>query len=173
MMKRLKKWWKPVLLGMVLAMILTGAAGARPMGGPLKVVAVSAADCIPRWDHDWESWGYYLQMSSGHGNFNCPVHFPEYGTKRVRIIKMYVFDNTGVYNVQAVAYRTSPTAGSQDFMHTLMTTSDSAVDPQVHTRSWGQLSNEVVTQSHAMYMRVSITGPSALLRLYGFRIWYV
>ena len=171
-MKRLKKWWKPMLLGMVLATILFGVAGARPLAAPLKVVTVSAADCIPSTDHDWLIAGNSLEMLSGSGAFTCPVHFPEYGTKRVRIIKAYVYDTVaGVVNARA--YRTAPAGATQDAMTDAMASTNSAAMPAVLTRSWGQISNEVVTQSHGMYMSVSINVASPSLLLFGFKIWYI
>ena len=172
-MKRVKKSWKPILLGMVLATMLFEAAGARPLGGPLKVVTVSAAECIPTEDWDWRNLGSYLQMNSGVGTFACPVHFPVYGTKRVRIIKVYVRDNTGSGGLSAMAWRTTPAGGAKVAMTNAMFSSDSGADPQVLTMSWGQISNEVVTQSHGMYVSVYLGAASIDLKLYGFRIWYI
>ena len=173
-MKRLKKWWMPVLLGMLLTTMLFGVAGARPLGGPLKVVTVSAAECIPRDDSDWNNQGGYLYVNSGSGEFTCPVHFPEYGTKRVRIVRVYVYDNDASGYVGWVAYRTFPAGATQVGMTgAAKTSSDSGADPQVLTRSWGQISNEVVTQNHGMYVRVAISAASSALKLYGFKIWYI
>ena len=172
-MKTLKKLWAPMLLGMVLAMILTGAAGARPLGGPLKVVTVSAADCIPTEDWDWHNLGLYLRMNSGSGSFTCPVHFPEYGTKRVRIIRAYIYDNHAG-SVQVVAYRTAPASATQvNMTPATMVSTTLGANPQILTSSWGLISNEVVTQSHGMYVWVHITAASLDLKLYGFKIAYV
>ena len=171
-MRKAKKWWMAILLGMLLPTMLTGAAGARPLGGPLKVVTVSAADCIPTMDHDWLNQSGYLRMNSGSGYFTCPVHFPEYGTKRARIIKAYVYDNVAG-SVQATAYRTLPAGGGWATMTDTMMSNTSPANPQVLTRSWGQISNEVVTQSHGMYVWVWISAASSSPKLYGIKVWYL
>lgn len=85
-MKKVKKLWMPLLLGVLLMAALVGVAGARPNARPeaspaLQDHMISAHHCIGEDDtEDYEFFGNYLECDALMWcNFVCPINLSNQG----------------------------------------------------------------------------------------------
>ena len=171
-MKRLKKWWKPMLLGMVLAAILFGVAGARPNARPLAVAwvnhTVSAYHCIPGADTvEWEYNQTKLQCNAAVCYFYCPLRPPHEGSVRIQRLVMYAFDDApGNVCINLREHQT--TTGNAVDRLAWSCTSNSENDPETYSYDHD---NFTVSRKEDLYVYVTMN--SAAQELYGFKIRYV
>jgi hypothetical protein len=145
-MKKIKRLWIPVLLGVVLMIMLAGVASARPNARPQeqawRVLTVPSSVCIPRQDgDDWYNHINGVYCESGGCVWLCAVDFPAAGQQavgavNVKRVTMFAYDNSGdaqaawfylwkTYppEVASVAMATGTTTNSPAFPQTVMDTS--------------------------------------------------
>ncbi len=172
-MKKVKKWWMPLLLGALLMAILVGVVWARPNARPLAVNwvnhTVSAYHCIPmRQNVDWAYGSEDLHCSSGGScSFVCPIRPPHEGSVRIQRLVMYAYDNASG-NVCIVLREHQTTTGNAVLRLDVACTSDSANNPETYTYDHD---NFTVSRKEDLVVYVSMA--DAGQKLYGFKIRYV
>jgi hypothetical protein len=175
-MRKLKRLWAPLLLGVLLLATLVGVASATPNARPLqqawRVLTVPAGDCIPYdADQDWTSSATNVRCDTGSCTWHCVVHFPAAGEQavgavNVKRVTMYVHD-TGGGNVQFYLWNTYPPSGSGQVMASGNTVA-SAADPQAVMDT--SIAYNPVYRSQAPVIWLVILYPS--IDVYGFYIHY-
>ena len=139
-MRKLKRLWAPLLLGVLLMATLVGVASARPNARPLeqawRVLAVSPYACTP--DGDIGAYDFTqsrLECDTLPCKFYCAIDFPAAGEQavgavNVKRVTMFAYDNADAGKDVSVYLMRSygPTSGAQE-MATVATT-DSADSPQ-------------------------------------------
>jgi hypothetical protein len=181
-MKKGKVLWVALLLGALLLATFVQVGLARPKAAPegavVNVLTISAADCVIRsHGQRYLNEGYYLQGQHGMGwvRANCPVHFPEYGTHRVRRLTIYVYDEVGGggdYDVFGTLYRTRPNTAGRANMGTAKSTGSSTTNPRAFTISGTAISPNGVSPTQGMYLLISLRGHNNL-KFYGAQIRYI
>ena len=179
-MKRMKRLWAPLLLGVLLIATLVGAASARPGAAPLaaptKVLTVSGADCYPQlWSTQYNNNGVFIKGVHGTPNacYICPVNFHDYGNHKIIAISMTFLDKVagGGNDIAATFYRTIPSWSAEQLMGTLAPVGSWAV-PQGRTIAGSAMTNRVIYPTTGMYIWICMPGHNDIL-VYGFRINYL
>ena len=176
-MRKLKRLWSPLLLGVLLMATLAGVAtatpNARPLGQAWRVLTVPSADCIPSdADEDWSSSAPQIWCETGGCMWHCVVHFPAAGEQavgavNVKRVTMYAYDNSGGQATFYLWKTYLPNAGSEKIM-AQGTTVDSIAIPQTVMDT--SIEYNPVYRSQAPVMWVTIGATS--IPVFGFYIHY-
>jgi hypothetical protein len=169
-MRKVKKLWVPVLLGVVLLVILAGVAGAIPREAASKVLSISPAAFVPDNDNrDYDNWGHFVKCNAGTCYFNAYVNPPAPGSSwTVTGLKLLVDDNNAGANACAEIWRETVATGKSYRM--AQTCSTGAVPNTVRLFSDSSISYNPVTNSHAVYLRISV--PYANLSVRGVKVLF-
>jgi hypothetical protein len=173
-MKKVKKLWMPLLLGVLLMSTLVGVAGARPNARPEASPALvdymfSAKHCNPPSDQtQWRSTATSIMCNNPAGScgFNCPIKPPHQGVIRVQRLAMYAYDNSAGYVCIWLRHMYPKTATFVDRL-TNQCTSDNAADPQTYAYN---PANFKVSPLQDLIVWVSMANTFA--ELYGFKLKY-
>jgi hypothetical protein len=178
-MKRTKRLFIPVVLGVVLIAAVVGVASARPDARPLaqpwRVLTVPAHACTARSDNtDYQFMAGYVECQSGTCDIICPMEFPAAGEQAVGAINvkrftMYVRDNDGDAGDNIVAYlrKTYPMGGAYQEMAQASSVESASVPQVVMDTS---IENNPIYRSQAAYAWFRLE--TGTLRLYGSYIHY-
>jgi hypothetical protein len=174
-MKKVKKLWMPLVLGVLLMAALVGVAGARPNARPeaspaLQDHMISAHHCIP--DNNFGVVAHmffneYATCTTGGCAYMCPIK-PEQGLIRAQRLALYVYDN-GAGDVCIWLVHVYPKNGFNGYVQRLVhqCTTNSAADPQVYAYN---PANFKVSELQDLYVWVQFTGITQ--RLYGLKLKY-
>jgi hypothetical protein len=177
-MKRTKRLFIPVVLGVVLIAAVVGVASARPDARPLaqpwRVLTVPPHTCNPRVeDIDYNYYQGYLECNTATCAFVCPLDFPAAGEQAVGAVNVkrvtaYVLDNDGTASHVRVYFRKIyPVTGGALNMADFQST-ESTDDPQVVMDT--SIDNNPVYRSQAPYVWVVLNAVGH--HAYGFYIHY-
>jgi hypothetical protein len=176
-MKKVKNWWKVLLLGAVLMATLVGVVGARPSdraqaGTISRRVTIPAGAFTPS-DGDYDYWNGGDEMWSLDSvlqpYFNAHVELPTGQAVVVESVTLYAYDENGTYDVCAWLTKTDPTAGAQEGMAYVCSTGSSSNDPRNFTD--GSINNNPVKHGRGLILELQIEDDSNLT-FYGVRIQY-
>ncbi len=100
-MKRAKKWWMPVLLGVLLMAILVGVAGARPneraqAASGTRQLIIQAADFYPvnNTSAFFNGGNFVTSLVNGSNTvLVAPVQFPAPYYVTVEKVQWFAYDN--------------------------------------------------------------------------------
>jgi hypothetical protein len=138
-MKKARKLWVPVLLGVLLIALMVGVAGAgtsnRPSGalGPTAYITVPGAAFNPSQDEvEWYNYGQWIRNDSlsDYRFYAGPIVFPYAGTVQIKQVVLVAYDNNPGTNAEACAtlYKNAFMTGAEQAMASVCSTgSDPAV----------------------------------------------
>jgi hypothetical protein len=179
-MKKVRRLWMPVLLGVVLVAALVGVASARPDARPVqqawRVLSVTAGHCYPSLGGtSFLNDGFKVGCGSPVCLFMCPVNFPAAGEQAVGAVTvkrftMYAFDDDPALgaDVDARLAKSYPPTHAQVYLALLQTAGAQGTDPQVLMDT--TIDNNPVWRTQAPYIEVIMGG--LLTNVYGFFVHY-
>jgi hypothetical protein len=167
MMSRIHRLSIPMMLAALVAVLIgPSMVTATAAASVTERVMIPAAAFIPTTDGwDYNNNGYYLDMSSGSGNFAAPLTFPAQQVRMTRIT-LYAWDN-GTGQACATLYRAEPTEADESNQGQVCTT-DSSADPQ-KVSTGTQFPRFANTGMQMPYLWVSLSGDATL---YGVAVTY-
>jgi hypothetical protein len=178
-MKRIKRLWMPMLLGVLLIATVVGAASARPKARPReqawRVLTVPPSACTSRDDgHAWWHSPHKLECQEGGAtcSFLCPVNFPAAGEQavgavNVKRLTMYFYDNSA-NDINAGLFKSYPPTGAGVVMAGVAPTGALADDPRAALDS--TIVNNPVYRVQGPYIWVDAA--CCNIYLYGFFVHY-
>ncbi len=179
-MKRVKKWWMPVMLGVLLMAVLVGVAGARShdraqAASGTRQLIIQAADFYPTNNTSaFVNQGGYLVSNVNMSTiaFIAPVQFPAAYWVTVEKVQLFAHDNNTTGQIKMWLYRTKPAAGSLVEM-AYTETGYAFADPVAQARTWTDtsISPSVKNPANGTFLIVWITDDTDLI-LSGARIFY-
>ena len=128
-MKRVQKWWTPMLLGAALMAVLVGVAAAVPpekpsAASPPRQVVLCAADFYPTRDIA-EYWNDGFTLDTMKDNtqyrFLAPVNFVAPYWVTVDKVELFAYDNNTAGKIVMDLYRSKPSIGSETLMASIDT----------------------------------------------------
>jgi hypothetical protein len=175
-MKRIKRLWIPLLLGLILMTALVGVASARPDAGPReqawRVLTIPSTVCIPHKDSDtWSHGVNRVECPSGVCVFFCAVDFPAAGEQavgavNVKRVTMYAYDN-GLGDAEVILFKSYPITGASVQMAS-GETATLAADPQTVMDTTIDNNPIYRVQSPLIFLKITVSG----IGVYGFHIHY-
>jgi hypothetical protein len=176
-MNRLKRYWSPTLLGMLLMAILLGVGGpgtsvsAQATGTRQLIIPAAHFYPINQAVAYWNNGHSLLSTDTIPVTFLAPVQFvvPYYAT--VEKLELMAFDNTNGGRIRVWLYNVKPTILGPSTMAAIDTgvLFQSATKP----RTWvdSTITNATVRPAEAAYVQLEID-PAIALEVYGVRVWY-
>ena len=178
-MKSGKKWWMPVLLGVLLMAILVGVAGARPneraqAASGTRQLIIQAADFYPTDNTSafYNNGDAVTSQVNGSGiNLVAPVQFPAPYYVTVEKVQLFAYDNNTTGQIKMWLYRTKPSVATETDM-AYIDTGYAFTDPS-GVRTWTDttISPNVKNPANGTYLWISFSDDTNLV-LYGVRIFY-
>jgi hypothetical protein len=176
-MKRVRRLWMPLLVGVLLTSTVVGVVGARPNARPQqqawRVLTVPAQFCIPGEILDqWVLWTDSLRCMSGACHFMCPLNFPAAGEQavgavNVKRITLYVYDNWSGEVAAAQLFKLYPPMGVFAVMAEAES-ADLAVNPQAAMDT--SIDSNPVYRTQGPAILLNVAGDN--LRVYGIFVHY-
>jgi len=174
-MKRTKKMWMPIALGMLLMAVLVGVAGGMPNELPqasagIMVTIPPAAFNPVAPGCDYLNAGHYVTVNGGTCTFHAPLFFPPGRPLRVNRIIIYAEDNNENKDLCVKLFRMNPatTPVANEEMATVCTTGK---DSAVRTFTTTAISPDGIAWDHGPYLWLEIPGRIGL-SLYGVKLDY-
>jgi hypothetical protein len=181
-MKKLRRLWMPILVGMLLLATVVGVVGARPGARPLEqgwmVLTVGSNGCSIADDgYDYDlNWDGRLMCSVSNCYFSCPLNFPAAGQQAVGAVSikrltMYAIDNDGGTTISGYLNKLyPPTAGGVEMAHA--STFGSPNSPFIKAFMDTSIAGNPVYRTQFPAIWIVMNG-SANMRVYGFHVHYV
>jgi len=158
-MARTRRFWVPVLAGLLVAGLLGVGGGGAVAVEPRTVtesLMVSAATFTPsRDDWDYDNHGDYLILPTGSGAFAAPLSFP---VPVVNIKRITLYAQRGIC---VHLFRFRPAAAFADHAGMVCTADTTAASQTVHTTEISP--RQVNTAFHSPYLWVYLSDPGRLL----------
>jgi hypothetical protein len=177
-MRKMKRLWISVVLGVLLVATVVGAVSARPNARPVeqawRVLTVPTSACIADDDtDDFEHFGHDLRCDTGTCLFLCPVYFPAAGEQavgavHVKRVTMYAWDNYPAQDVKFWLSKTYPPGGASEVDLAYAVAPASGANPQAVVDT--TIANNPIYRVQAPYLWLLMDSPNP--KVYGFFIHY-
>ena len=178
-MKRVHKWWTPLLLGAALVAVLVGVAAALPpekpsAASPPRQVVLGAADFYTSTHaNEYVNTGVmlYMEKDQTYQYFVAPVNFVAPYWVTVDKVELFAYDNNTSGNIVMDLFRVKPSTLSWAPMASIGTGVAFADTADPRTWQTTAISPNVVNPANDVYVSLLMTDDTDLF-LYGVRIWY-
>jgi hypothetical protein len=181
MMKRIRKWWLPLLLGALLTALLMGAAAARPrqqaQAAVTKKLTISMAEFSPIYDSAYipsphEKYGDYLhsRLDESPIELVAPVQFPHDGQVTVEKLELIAWDQNPDFRATLQLFRTNPSKLESRTEMAAISTGDSWAGGY-HAWTEPDVTPRRVTTSHQAWLLLWLFDDTDL-SVFGVRIYY-